>query len=170
MEEDTLPLISCKLQCQFVRYNIVISTYAISRIEVECITPLLHHVSIYLLEKKICLSVKNFRQWETYKNILCTSWTNYLDALFGEKLLKFAPYSLLWYLAALIYTLPALWIFNHNKFHAWLPRRNSYHPVTGWIGHACQMRAKHRRGMCIAAIHGLNSSDVSLKRYLTENC
>lgn len=133
-------------------------------------TPFASRIHLYTCSKKICLSVKNFRQWDTYKNILCTSWTNYLDALFGEKLLKFAPYSLLWYLAALIYTLPALWIFNHNKFHAWLPRRNSYHPVTGWIGHACQMRAKHRRGMCIAAIHGLNSSDVSLKRYLTENC
>lgn len=119
--------------------------------------------SAYL--SKIFANEKHTRTFCVHLELI--TWMHYLARI---KLLKFAPYSLLWYLAALIYTLPALWIFNHNKFHAWLPRRNSYHTVTGWIGHACQMRAKHRRGMCIAAIHGLNSSDVSLKRYLTENC
>lgn len=117
--------------------------------------------SAYL--SKIFVNEKHTRTFCVHLELI--TWMHYLARNFS-----FAPYSLLWYLAALIYTLPALWIFNHNKFHAWLPRRNSYHPVTGWIGHACQMRAKHRRGMCIAAIHGLNSSDVSLKRYLTENC
>lgn len=63
-------MISCKLQCQFVRYNIVISTYAISRIEVECITPLLHHVSIYLLEKKSAYLSKIFVN-ETHTRTFC---------------------------------------------------------------------------------------------------